>query len=543
MMEWSEMLHEVLDIIAQKHITFYEDYLSFACVCKSWRIAAARTYHNSTGPPSWLPSLIFSIESKDDKKSHELFLLSNKSIRKIRLREAYGKVYISSCGWLLTVGEDFTTQLLIPLSHEIINLPKIDTFPEAIHPLNWGYAISEILLKDQADDLERGVSRDEIKSAVWNCRDNKSPGPDGFNLEFFKKYWDVVGSDFCEAIEHFFSHLVVSPKVLANRLVLVIRDLVSDTQSAFVARRQILDGPFILDEILKWCKTMEKQAMFFKVDFVKPYDSIRGILYSSKASILANGSPTKEFSCYRGLKQGDSLASYLFILVMESLHLSFSRVVEEDHFKGVMVGDNMSRLKAWDDIILKNKSCLSKWKVKTLLIGERLTLLKSVLGASPIYAMSIFTVPRGVLKALESIRNRFFNGADQSDHKITWVSWDKVDSHQTHFSLNWCLVFREVHKLKDKGGIEQHMLEELTSTLETVSLSNSSDRWICDLTSDGVFRVKEVQNCIDDIFLPSQVIDTRWVRFVPIKVNIFIWRAHQDYLPMRVNLVRRGGGN
>ncbi|GJZ30118.1 hypothetical protein Tco_0575165 [Tanacetum coccineum] len=70
-----------------------------------------------------------------------------------------------------------------------------------------------------------------------------------------------------------------------------------------------------------------------------------------------------------------------------------------------------------------------------------------------------------------------------------------------------------------RGGIEQHMLEELTSTLETVSLSNSCDRWICDLTSDGVFRVKEVRNCIDDIFLPSQVIETRWVRFVPIKVN------------------------
>ncbi|GKC09471.1 RNA-directed DNA polymerase, eukaryota [Tanacetum coccineum] len=444
---------------------------------------------------------------------------------------------------------------------------------------------------------------------------------------------------------------------------------------------------------------MKKQAMFFKVDFAKAYDSvrwdylidvleafgfgsvwcnwIRGILYSSKASILVNGSPTKEFSCYRGLKQGDPLAPYLFILVMESLHLSFSRVVEEDLFKGiqlprsisishlfyaddamfigewsdnnlkgitnilkcfflasglqinvhkcqllgvgvpnnvvqqaadsigcsilnnqfrylgVMVGDNMSRLKAWDDIILKIKSRLSKWKVKTLSIGGRLTLLKSVLGASPIYAMSIFTVPRGVLKALESIRNRFFNGADQSDNKITWVAWDKVlaskkkgglgvssffalnralllkwvwrfmsqdhslwcqvinalygskvASHQTHYSSNWCSILREVHKLKDKGfdfwyhikkrigngadtsfwydcwfgdipfcvkyprlfaleldkqvsveskllssmessfrrnvrgGIEQHMLEELTSTLETVSLSNSCDRWI-----------------------------------------------------------------
>ncbi|GJU01349.1 RNA-directed DNA polymerase, eukaryota [Tanacetum coccineum] len=443
------------------------------------------------------------------------------------------------------------------------------------------FQFHKILLKDQADDLERGVSRDEIRRAVWN-----------------------FGSDFCEAIEHFFT----SGGFSKDRSSGASEILFQTTHLLLLLGRQILDGPFILDEILKWCKRMKKQAMFFKVDFAKAYDSvrwdylidvleafgfgsvwcnwIRGILYSSKASILVNGSPTKEFSCYRGLKQGDPLAPYLFILVMESLHLSFSRVVEEDLFKGiqlprsisishlflmhdamfigewsdnnlkgitnilkcfflasglqinvhkcqllgvgvpnnvvqqaadsigcsilnnqfrylgVMVGDNMSRLKAWDDIILKIKSRLSKWKVKTLSIGGRLTLLKSVLGASPIYAMSIFTVPRGVLKALESIRNRFFNGADQSDNKITWVAWDKVLASKkkgglgvsSFFALNralllkwvwrfmsqdhslWCQLDKQVsvnltsfHSMESsfvgmfREGFEQHMLENLTS--------------------------------------------------------------------------------
>ncbi|GKC50994.1 RNA-directed DNA polymerase, eukaryota, partial [Tanacetum coccineum] len=243
----------------------------------------------------------------------------------------------------------------------------------ADHRFKLNFQFHKILLKDQADDLERGVSRDEIRRAVWNCGDNKSPGPDGFTFEFFKKYWDAVGSDFCEAIEHFFtsggfskgcnsSFVTLIPKiidakfvndfrpisligcvykvvtkVLANRLVSVIGDLVSDTQSAFVAGRQILDGPFILDEILK-----------------------------CKASILVNGSPTKEFSCYRGLKQGDPLAPYLFILVMESLHLSFSRVVEEDLFKGIQLprSISISHLFYADDAMF-----IGEWSDNNLKVG------------------------------------------------------------------------------------------------------------------------------------------------------------------------------
>nr|GEV60163.1 RNA-directed DNA polymerase, eukaryota [Tanacetum cinerariifolium] len=97
-----------------------------------------------------------------------------------------------------------------------------------------------------------------------------------------------------------------------------------------------------------------------------------------------------------------------------------------------------------------------------------------------------------------------------------------------------------------RGGIEQHTLEELTSTLETVSLSNSSGRWICDLTSDGVFRVKEVRNCIDDIFIPSQVIDTRWVRGINVDSCVCpICSTGEDeinHILFRCDLVQQHGG-
>ena len=73
------------------------------------------------------------------------------------------------------------------------------------------------------------------------------------------------------------------------------------------------------------------------------------------------------------------------------------------NYLGVKIGSNMSRISSWDDVVSKVSSRLSKWKLKSLSIGGRLTLLKSVLTSIPLYHMSIYKVPMGVLKKLESI--------------------------------------------------------------------------------------------------------------------------------------------
>ncbi|GJU58650.1 RNA-directed DNA polymerase, eukaryota [Tanacetum coccineum] len=209
------------------------------------------------------------------------------------------------------------------------------------------------LSQEQIKDLEDYVSIDEIRKAVWECGENKSPGPDGYTFEFYRKFWYLVGPDFCKAIQWLFYHsnfprgcnssfvalipkvpdakLVsdfrpisllgsmykVITKILANRLSSVISDLVSDVQTAFVSGRQILDGSFIINELLSWCKRKKNQAMLFKVDFAQAYDSVRwdflddvlrsfgfgskwrswisGCLSSAMASVIVNGSPTSEF--------------------------------------------------------------------------------------------------------------------------------------------------------------------------------------------------------------------------------------------------------
>nr|GFA99957.1 RNA-directed DNA polymerase, eukaryota, reverse transcriptase zinc-binding domain protein [Tanacetum cinerariifolium] len=154
------------------------------------------------------------------------------------------------------------------------------------------------LSADQNLDLERNVTNEEIKRAMWDCGTNKSPRPDGFTFGFYRRYWDTIKKD-VEAVSYFFTSgtfpkggnayfIALNPKmqdakvvkyyrpisligslykiivkILANRLVGVLKDLVNKVQSAFIVNRQILDGPFILDELIHWCNSKKKETMIF----------------------------------------------------------------------------------------------------------------------------------------------------------------------------------------------------------------------------------------------------------------------------------------
>ncbi|GKC51366.1 hypothetical protein Tco_1074111 [Tanacetum coccineum] len=79
-------------------------------------------------------------------------------------------------------------------------------------------------------ELESSISNEDIRIAVWGCEVDKSPGPDGFTFEFFRKYWTVVGPDFCIVVKWFFDHedfaigcnssfVALIPKVLDPKVV------------------------------------------------------------------------------------------------------------------------------------------------------------------------------------------------------------------------------------------------------------------------------------------------------------------------------------
>nr|GFA79244.1 RNA-directed DNA polymerase, eukaryota, reverse transcriptase zinc-binding domain protein [Tanacetum cinerariifolium] len=72
-----------------------------------------------------------------------------------------------------------------------------------------------------------------------------------------------------------------------------------------------------------------------------------------------------------------------------------------------------------------------------------------------------------------------------------------------------------------RDGVERNQWSALLHMLGTITLSSSPDRYFCDLNGDGAYRVKDIRSELDDLFLPSSAVATRWVNLVPIKVNIF----------------------
>nr|GFD18110.1 RNA-directed DNA polymerase, eukaryota [Tanacetum cinerariifolium] len=144
----------------------------------------------------------------------------------------------------------------------------------------------------------------------------------------------------------------------------------------------------------------------------------------------------------------------------------------------------MSSIRAWDETVNKLKLRLSSWKLKTLSIGGRLTLLKLALGSTPIYNMSLFKIPKAVLRSMESIRRNFFNGIRDGEKKIAWVSWSKVLASKSNgglgvssfYALNRGLLFKWIWRFLSRDqSLWSQVIHALhgsnTSTLSASYLS------------------------------------------------------------------------
>lgn len=158
--------------------------------------------------------------------------------------------------------------------------------------------------------LKEPFTVDEMQQVVFEGDRDKCPGPDGFNLKFMKKSWDILGEGIVLFIQYFHkggklpkivtaSFIALIPKcenplsleeyrpiclisrllkivsrILAARMRNVIGKLISNNQMTLAPGIQFLNGVLVTNEILDYINRNKKECLVFKLDFAQVYDCV-----------------------------------------------------------------------------------------------------------------------------------------------------------------------------------------------------------------------------------------------------------------------------
>ena len=273
---------------------------------------------------------------------------------------------------------------------EALQEPNINRIP-AINKLL--KSIPKVITEEHNNLLIKPISLQEVEEVVQQMKEGKAPGPNGFSSVFFHKFWDLIKFEVWQVVEESrtlrwlypglnstFIALIpkgeysITPdkyrpialcnliykiisKVIAMRLKPLLPLIISPEQSGYVEGRQITDGIILTHEIIHSLKQTKKPGMLLKLDLSKAFDSlswvyiqkillafgfsqtwvrwIYNLLSSAFFSVLINGIPSATFRPSRGIRQGDPLSPFLFVIMAEGLGRSITAARLKNRLRGL----------------------------------------------------------------------------------------------------------------------------------------------------------------------------------------------------------------
>ncbi|KAK7275172.1 hypothetical protein RIF29_16281 [Crotalaria pallida] len=263
------------------------------------------------------------------------------------------------------------------------------------------------------------VSMEETRKALFSMGNLKAPGSDGVRALFYKSQWELMK----HFVHNFVIHAFLNPdcisdvnqtiitlipkldhpqrisdfrlislcnviykvvtKVIVNRLKPLMNKIVSNTQTSFVPGRLGIDNVIILKEVVHSIKNLKgrKGFMVVKLDLEKAYDRLRwdfiretlelvGIpanfiniimhcISSSSMCVNWQGDLSNVFYPATGIRQGDPLSPYIFVLCMDRLFHLIQDAINSNDWKPLAMGrggPRISQLFFADDVILVSEA-------------------------------------------------------------------------------------------------------------------------------------------------------------------------------------------
>ncbi|KAL4279829.1 hypothetical protein GQ457_03G024220 [Hibiscus cannabinus] len=378
------------------------------------------------------------------------------------------------------------------------------------------------------------VSKEEVRSIVFDMDPLKALGVDGLHTALYQKNWDMVGDSIFRVVSNFFATgmledwlnqtlLVLIPKVKASELISQLRPInlcnviykiisklivcrlkpflpkwIDQTHASFVPGRQITDNIILAQKVMHSMARKKGRVgwMALKVDLEKAYDRpewdyieetllqvglpsrfislVMSCVRTVSTKVLWNCDMSESFKPTRGLRQGDPLSPYLFVICMERLSQAIKSSVHMGSWKPIKLsryspGHRISIAKTqihfscnctepWRAVIAdsfgfqvvedlgkylgvpllhkrvtratyaylldKMRARLSGWAARTISLAGRITLAKSVLQAIPSYVMQTTWIPKSLCADMEKLIRRFLWGSSNEKRGMPLVKWE-----------------------------------------------------------------------------------------------------------------------
>ena len=292
---------------------------------------------------------------------------------------------------------------------------KIDQYKNDDINLNNVFEKIKKLNDEDREKCEGLIAIHECESALKVFAKNKSPGNDGITAEFYQYFWPEIKDTLVECYNYAYDRnelsasqkqaiisLVdkkdkdrlklenwrpisllnidykIASKVITNRLHDIIPKLLDINQTGFIKGRFMGDTIRTLLDVIDYCKSNNEEGMLMMIDFEKAFDSLEWdflfktlenmnfgdsfikwvkLFYTNIESCISNnGTSSKYFQINRGVRQGDPLSAYLFIL---SVEVMAQAILKDDTIHGIRINGNEIKLTQYADdttAILKDQN-------------------------------------------------------------------------------------------------------------------------------------------------------------------------------------------
>ena len=239
--------------------------------------------------------------------------------------------------------------------------------------------IERHITQEQSIELNKYIPKEETKRAIMITKIGRAPGLDGIPIDFYKEFLDIILEPINRVINKLFqsgdtpydmkmtlislvfkkedptslkyyrpisllnNDIKIMTKVLSKRMESVMKGIISDTQYACPGKK-ISNAIHLLRDIYQHSKERGNENYIVSIDFIKAYDSVdrdyltkvlykfgfrgnfletlKSLFTGTGAKIIINGFITKTVKLKRGIKQGDALSLFLFLIALEPLMIA-----------------------------------------------------------------------------------------------------------------------------------------------------------------------------------------------------------------------------